>query len=387
MSGLLRRLAGPLLLVVCVHLAFVAGRAALHEPEPAPAPPSGALMVAAGGPLDELAIQFHRPGHAIFLPVFEQLFAALDPSSHVIVVVADADDEARFEAALEVWRRRRGAVPSVSYARVGRPITSWARDRLAVLGEGDLLTILAPPTPMTGPEARANDWLVPWTLAEHLRARREASVELITANFRFEGGDLIADEDHVYVATPLFGRNPEVSPERLLDSIRETLARPVVRLGMEGRPAPSHHIGMFVTPLGGGLVAYGDPRLGLELVGGATELEVGGAPLRLDGSEDTTRPFDEVGETLRAQGLRTLALPLLVSDEPHNWISYDNVLMERRRDGRLHVYMPTYGLPALDRRAQQVYEGVGAVVHPIAVERLFRLGGTVRCLVAPLRRG
>jgi len=49
--------------------------------------------------------------------------------------------------------------------------------------------------------------------------------------------------------------------------------------------------------------------------------------------------------------------------------------------------MPIYGVPALDGRATNVYESLGAVVHPIDVSRLFRLGGSVRCLVAPLRRG
>jgi len=349
----------PLLVVLFVQGALVAGRHASRQDAPEPIAASGPLMVAAGGPLLELSIQFHRPGAEIFLAVYRQLFAAFDPSTEVRVVVSDEADRALFEQARLAWRRQDGTGPAVRYVLVGRPITSWARDRLAVLepmGAGPL-TLLAPPVPMTGVEARANDWLVPWSLREALGA----DARLVRASFRFEGGDLIADEDRVYVATPLFERNPFESEGRVMAQLEHALGRPVVRFGRAGHPSPSHHIGMFVTPVGDGVVLYGDPTLGLELVA-------------------------EVQRTLAASGRRTLALPLLMSDQPHAWLSYDNALMERR-DGRLHVYMPSYGVPALDQRAKEIYESVGAVVHPIDVSHLFRLGGTVRCLVAPLRRG
>ena len=384
MRALASKVWAPLLVVLFVQGALVAGRHASRQDAPEPIAASGPLMVAAGGPLLELSIQFHRPGAEIFLAVYRQLFAAFDPSTEVRVVVSDEADRALFEQARLAWRRQDGTGPAVRYVLVGRPITSWARDRLAVLepmGAGPL-TLLAPPVPMTGVEARANDWLVPWSLREAMGA----DARLVRASFRFEGGDLIADEDRVYVATPLFERNPFESEGRVMAQLEHALGRPVVRFGRAGHPSPSHHIGMFVTPVGDGVVLYGDPTLGLELVGVQTTLEVGGAPLTLDRTATSREPFAEVQRTLAASGRRTLALPLLMSDQPHAWLSYDNALMERR-DGRLHVYMPSYGVPALDQRAKEIYESVGAVVHPIDVSHLFRLGGTVRCLVAPLRRG
>jgi len=341
-------------------------------------------MVAAGGPIQELAIQFHRTGAELFASVYRQLFAAMDEGTQVHVIVSDEADRVLFERLRRAWLREDGHGPGVRYVIVGRPITSWARDRLAVLDPGadGALTILAPPAPMTGVEARANDWLVPWALSEYLGDA--ASLE--RAIFRFEGGDLIADADHVYVATPLFERNPDVSAERVLAQLQITLGRPILRIGREGHPSPSHHIGMFVTPLGEGVVLYGDPEMGLALLRDRDALMVAGAPLVIDRTAEARAPFAEVRDALTAAGLRTVALPLLVSDQAHVWLSYNNVFMERRRDGRLHVYMPTYDLPEFDLAARQVYESLGAVVHPIDVSHLFRLGGTVRCLVAPLRR-
>lgn len=385
MRQLARRLWAPLLVVAVAHFAIGAARQARGYEGPPRLAPMGAMMVAAGGPLEELAIQFHRPGADIFLEVYEQLFWALDEDTEVHVLVSDDADLELFEQARQSWLDERGAGPRVSYVVVGRPITSWARDRLAVLDPvaGGPLTLLAPPAPMTGAEARANDWLVPWALGEHLGPGGQLSV----AGFQFEGGDLIADDDFVYVATPLFERNPAEDPDRLAAQLETTLGRPVLRLGRPEQPAPSHHVGMFVTPIGDGVVLHGDPALGLELIGDRSELLVGGATLAVDRRPQTQAPFAEVEGALSTAGLSAVALPLLVSDEAHVWVSYDNVLMERRRDGRLHVYMPTYGLPELDGRARQTYEALGAVVHGIGVERLFRLGGTVRCLVAPLRRG
>lgn len=385
MSELVRQLWAPALAVLLVHLAITGGRRWLREDDTAAPVRRGAMMVAAGGPLEELAIQFHRPGAELFLAVYRQLFSALDPETTVHVVVGDETDREIFEEARRGWAMEDGSGPRVRYAVVGRPITSWARDRLAVLDPVDEgpITIFAPPAPMTGPETRGNDWLVPWSLRSHLGD----GAELVRATFRFEGGDLIADEDNVYVATPLFGRNPTRTPASLLRTLEEALSRPVIRLGTDAHPAPSHHVGMFVTPLGNGVVAFGDPELGLALMGDGDTLEVGGAPLAIERDPEALRPFLEVGRTLAAKGLDAFSLPLIVSREAHTWISYGNVLMERRRDGRLHVYMPVYGLPPLDARARAIYEARGAVVHPIHVARLFRLGGTVRCLVAPLRRG
>jgi hypothetical protein len=67
-------------------------------------------------------------------------------------------------------------------------------------------------------------------------------------------------------------------------------------------------------------------------------------------------------------------------------LSYNNAVLEHRSDGRMHVLMPSYGVGRLDAAATDAWEATGAVVHPIDVRSVFELGGSVRCLSAPLQR-
>jgi len=368
-----------------LYLVFALGAVVL-TPEP---PEAGPLMPASGGPITDLGIQFHRTGAERFLPVFGALLGALDPETTVHVVVGDEADHNRFEEARTGWFAE-GEGPRVVYASAGQPITSWMRDRLGVLDPGPSggpAVLLAPAAPMTGPEARAHDWIVPWTLGEHLGTRAMVRA----TEYRFDGGDLIADEERVYVATPLFGRNPGVAPDALVARLERDLGRPVLRLGSEAHSVPDHHIGMFLTPLGDGRVAVGDPDLALAALAEVgmerpAMLPVGGEPLTLDLDPGRLDRFRRVAEELRAAGLEVVPIPILPSRSPYVFLSYNNVLVERRADGRLHVYLPVYGVDVLDDAAIRAWEEAGAVVHPIGVEGLFRLGGSVRCLVAPLAR-
>jgi hypothetical protein len=324
----------------------------------------------------ELAIQFHRPGKEDFLPVFRQILAALAPGTTVRVVVGDTDDRAIFESARRRWFPE-GNGPAITYAVADKPITSWLRDRLAVCARsgGDAaIDLLAPADAHTGPEARVHDWTVPWTL----RGALGESASIRRADFRFDGGDLIADGERCYVATPLFGRNPDAAPATLLAKIEAAIGRPVLRLGTTG-DVPDHHIGMFVTPLGGGRVAVGDPDLALRHVA-ANAID------DADVAEERLERFRRVARELEAAGCTVIRIPLLPKRADFVFLSYNNVLCDRRADG-LHVLMPAYGIPALDAAATQAWKAAGAVaVHPIDVRALYELGGSVRCLVAPLVR-
>ena len=348
----------------------------------------GRILAAAEGSVLELVIQFHRDGADRFLPVYRDIFGALDPATRVTVVVSDREDARLFEAERSRWDH----APGVRYVVVGRPITSWARDRLAVLDDEGTIVLLAPPRPMRGPGERVHDWLVPWAL------RRELGTAAVirTAPFVFDGGDLIADERFVYVATPLLARNPGREPREILEAVGTATGRTPLLIGDEAHPVPDHHIGMFVTPLGSGRVAYADPDAGLRALGKAALLEagsaadqvtveVGGEPLQLDLRPERLDLFRNVRDALAAAGLETVPIPVVPADGQYVFLGYNNVLLDRRADG-LHVLMPAYGVDALDRAAADAWRAQGAAVHPIDVSGIFRLGGTVRCLTAPLRR-
>lgn len=368
-----KQLLGGLATLLAIHLAIVAMRGASEE-----APVREPIEVAAGGPIDTIVVQFHRQAASRFLAVYEQLFAALRSETRVLVVVADEEDERLFEEARVRW----AAKTRVSYVQTGRPITSWARDRFSVLEGRDGPIVLAPPRPQDGVEERVHDWLVPWAVGRRLDA------PVRTAGFRFDGGDLIADEERAYVATPLFERNPLHDPERLLADIERTLGRPVVRIGGDALPVPDHHIGMFLTPLGDGRVAYGDPDLALAAIGAREgeerSLMVDGAPLALDLSRERLDRFRNVRVALERAGITAVPVPILPTEGHFVFFSYDNVLLERRADA-LHVVLPVYGVEALDRAAIDAWHGVGARVRPVRVDGIFRYGGSIRCLLVPIR--
>jgi hypothetical protein len=60
-------------------------------------------------------------------------------------------------------------------------------------------------------------------------------------------------------------------------------------------------------------------------------------------------------------------------------VTYNNVLLEQRGRQKI-VYMPVYGVPALDRGSERIYRGLGFEVKTIDVSQIFELGGAVRCL-------
>lgn len=388
-----KRLAAAAVLLALVHGLVSLGRAMMRTDEPldgaAPVTP-GPMTSAAGGPITDLALQFHAPGPAPVARVLGDIIAALDPATRVHVVVGDDTDEPPLRA-LASGRRH------VISIRAGRTITSWVHDRLLVLDpphRGGAPTLVAPPEPHAGSAARVGDWRVPWDLTA-ARLGRDARARVVAARFQFEGGDLIADERRVYAAPRILrhAANPDRPRAALVAEIERTVGRPVLFVGDDAHPVPDHHVGMFVLPLGGDRVLVADPRLalatlreaGLDAASTGT-LEVGGAPLPLDLAPATLARFDNLAHTLRAAGLEVIALPALPSPEPTVLVSYANGMLERRRDGKLHFLMPTYGVPALDRAATAVLRAHGVVVHPIRVDDVFRMGGSVGCLVAPLAR-
>jgi hypothetical protein len=382
-----RLLESAAMILVAVALAWPAGRLVRWAlAEPPRSPPNGRIVTAAGGQIDEMAIQFHREtGGDAFLPVYAEIFGALSPETTVWVIVTDEADERIFDEARRTWT---SPGPRVRYARVGRTITNWARDRMAVLADDEGAPVLvAPPDAHAGALARANDWHVPWVLRSALGARGR----IVTAPFAFDGGDLIADESFVYFATPLERRNASRPINVLRHELETLVGRPPLRVGDVGDPAPDHHIGMFVTPLGDGVVAYADPELGSERLFGSAHAEAprrvitGGRSYEIDERPETRRRFARVESDLERAGLHTVALPMVPTTTPYAWIGYDNVLLDRRPDG-LHVLMPTYGLPALDQAAAEIYRSLGATVHPIDVSGIFHHGGTVRCLAAVISR-
>jgi hypothetical protein len=118
---------------------------------------------------------------------------------------------------------------------------------------------------------------------------------------------------------------------------------------------------------------------------GIVDGELRRRPLSLDLSRERLQRFRNVRVALERAGLTPVAVPILPTTEHFVFFSYDNVLLERRAD-RLHVILPVYGVEPLDRAAVDAWRRIGAHVHPVRVEGIFRYGGSIRCLVAPITR-
>ena len=237
------------------------------------------------------------------------------------------------------------------------------------------------PRPAREHAARHNDYQAPFALAREAGEGTRVQV----APLIFDGGDLIASEHHVFATALLLQRNEggALGEREVLGRwlARHTGQRPVL-IGETADQVPEHHVGMFLTPLGGRRVLVGDPDLGLSLLPRGAAL-----PRAVERRPGELERFRRVARELRAQGFTVIPAPLVPLRESLTYVTYNNAILERRADGRLHAYVPQFGIETLDAAGRAAYAGEGVVVHPIDVRRVFQHNGTVRCLVNVLRRG
>ena len=78
-------------------------------------------------------------------------------------------------------------------------------------------------------------------------------------------------------------------------------------------------------------------------------------------------------------------VPALVLAGGGSFVTYTNALFDRQGGHRI-VYLPTYALPALDQAARRFYEALGFEVRPVDVSSIYRLNGSLGCLVNVLAR-
>ncbi|MDQ7826141.1 MAG: hypothetical protein RDV48_25285 [Candidatus Eremiobacteraeota bacterium] len=210
----------------------------------------------------------------------------------------------------------------------------------------------------------------------------------------------------------------EVVPE----VFHQTFQKKVFVVGMDN-PAtpqkeqqPTFHIDMALTPLDDSTVLVGDPSLGVRLLEGMSKEEWKGAVKSLqascdcsenaltsileknregtssrEGAEAFQHNFDAVAKDMEARGFRVIRAPYL--RQPYVGVpivTYNNVMMESYKspDGSQvkRVYLPVYGIKALDTFAQSIYREQGFEVIPIPSSAISGMQGAVRCLTQAIER-
>ena len=325
----------------------------------------------ASAALKEVAIHYAPSADRVAMPVWKQLLAALPAQITVDVEVAQRSD---FDRLI----RNLGATPHLERLHpvvVGAPITTWARDRYAALAGPTSGEILAPPRTEAPFVARAGDARSPDAISRALY-HRDARV----ADIVFEGGDLVVTLDYVFADVNLVARNlghAQADRPAIESELHARFAQQLIWLGDVLGDVPRHHIMMYMVPLDAHTVAVGDVRAGVKLLANDS--------LVLDDIELEARRFDRAAELLAERGFRVVRMPVLVLAGAGSYVTYTNALFDRRGAQRI-VYLPTYEQPALDDAARKIYESEGFEVHPIDVASIYRLNGSLGCLVNVLAR-
>jgi hypothetical protein len=331
----------------------------------------------ASGHLRRVAIHYVPNMDARAMPVWHQLFRALPADVEIEVAVPDARDFAHFTSELE----KAGVAHLERFHAevVGHPITTWSRDRMASLegadGRGD--AVLAPPRIATATGGRAGDWDAPFAIAHGVYGAPPEVAPIV-----FEGGDFAASAHVVFADANLIGRNvgrTDATSDHLQDVVAQMFPGDrLVWLGDAVGEVPEHHFMMYAVPLDDHAVLVGDVRAGLALAGDAV-------PHDADTAGDIAR-FDRAAALLAAKGFHVTRVPVVVLPGKGSYVTYTNALFDRDAGGPV-VYLPTYGVPALDDEAARTYRGLGYRVVPIDVSTIYTLNGSLGCLVNVMDRG
>jgi hypothetical protein len=332
-----------------------------------------AMLSECDGTLSELVIQY-TAGSDPVLPVYRDFLHQL-PSD--VMVHAMCPDAAAFD---ELRAAAGGAVTcTLRPVFVGHEMTSWSRDRW-IATTSNPVTLIAPRSEAGSSAwpARAGDEKVAFDLAD----QSGRSILAQRSDLYFDGGDLLADRDNVFVTPQVLRANLQrtvQSRDELISVLQRTTGKNVILLD----ESPEHHAGMFMMAVGNRTMLVGDPSLARS-IWPDVKAELPGGP---DFSDATQRLFDAVATRCANAGYRVVRIPTVpAAGERKAYLTYVNVITDHR-DGRHVVYLPTYrGAELLNDAAAQVWRELGYQVRPVDCTSTYRLFGNLHCLVNVLRR-
>ena len=264
-------------------------------------PPAGAILSECDGHFRELVIQYEPSAREIVSRPYADFLGALEEDVTVFVVCpsrAAYDELAAFVGPVRCRLR-----PIV----VNHPMTTWSRDRwvaLAPASPNGITTLLHQPEEASAEiwPARAGDEQISDDIAKAL----PSSVFARRASFYFDGGDFLADDETVFVATARFAAKHSTHGIQQGDFVRDVssaLKRRVVLFD----EAPDHHAAMFMASVGNKTVLVGDPGLGRSLLPAPVPADFPELPGGPDFTAQTQHLFDAVATQCAQAGYRWFA--------------------------------------------------------------------------------
>lgn len=351
-----------------------------YRPSFSPETEAGALMAENSEHLAEIVIHYTSGAWPIVGRTYQDFLDALGPEVVVDVVTPNQD------AFQELVNLLGQVSPHLRAVVVGHPVTPWSRDRFLVLEPANGPLVLYRPWEEslagTWPE-RTGDQLVADDLAEAL-----PQVTAVRAPIFFDAGDFVADQDTVFVTPAVLSKNLHrtVHSERELVKLLEgILKRSVVLL----KEAPQHHAGMFMMAANAKTMLVGDPSLAKALSkesSGLAERLQKKLPGGADFSSESQRAYDSVAQQVEAAGYKVVRVPTVNAPNSRIYVTYLNGIIEEH-SGKKSFYLPVYDdLPELNQRAAAIWRSLGFAVKAVNVSDAYLQGGTLHCLVNPLRR-
>ncbi len=319
-------------------------------------------------------------------PVYDLLIAMPDETRFTFVCDGDAAlTETR--GRLRQWKL--GARENIRAHLVRTPLLLWARDRYIAArppNDGGLPIWIVPRVIQNfDSDRRTGEQAVPTLLNAILPTCRVA-----TTPIAFEGGNVIASNQQVFVGANVLRDNTAANPANQTKAgLADLFSLPVTLIADETGLPPICHVDLFITPIADDHVLVGSPTLASRVMAKADDASTKALADRLFGKADfsiarATR-FDAVAGKLASLGLTVTRVPYVDNRGGDFAVSYNNVLQEHR-DGQNVVYMPIYKIPALDDAAAEAFKSLGMVVKPIDVSPVSHLLGATRCLANVVER-
>lgn len=387
---------------------------------------SGSAQITAdiGGPI-ELALVSVSSARSSTLrnaELINNIVNGLPARVRILILAPDRD---AFRVAANPWRERIEFVDMPQQYR----LTIWPQDPFVVIRDADGARLLASPD-----FARAEDAEMARVVADHL------ALPLEIASLSFEGGNIVADEEQVFIGANTIRANAlelQLAEAEIAARFQAELGKPVIVVGPV--PQPVGHIDMMLTPLGERRLMLADPAWGATLAQRALERQpdtvveferrseqgffghssidgvsvgageivrapeiVGTTRLAIGASRALAAQLDTLAVELENLGFSVYRVPYLAREprlpqalapgesipgQPgYPQLTYNNVLLESV-DGISRVYLPEYGFATLDEAAREAWRARGYEVVPIpGFTTSAMYGGALRCSTKVLAR-